>query len=649
MPNSNEKRLVMAAENTDFSGAKIDGVAYSGGAIGQTWSGEPVVVDLATLVMAEQIPLMYNHQYSPEFRLGVIVCQNDGKQITFAGEIDTDKPLGKGIVAEGKKYQWQASIGSDPVVDVDMIKAGEKITVNGREFTGPVAIVRGAKLRELSVVALGADSDTHIRIAAGFTNKQGEKTMEQNTTQTTAVEPVTVQASLPDGEAISKAVQAAIAKRDAEQKSRIDAIDNVFGKDLPELKLEAITKGWTVDEAKTGLIKALRENKPAAPNVYTQGNHAGRGEMIHAAALISAGVNIDQVAKDVGAPAVEAAQKQYRSGMGPKRLVFEAALANGFTDTMLDGGNWYQAATHAMKAGFSSVSLSGILADVYNKRLMQGFRYSDQAWREIAAIGNVTDFKAINSYRLNMTGGFEKVGAGGELKHAALSDEHFTNQAETYGKMLGLTRQNIIDDDMGALNDVPFMFGRMCANSFNRIFWTAFLDNAAFFVSGNNNIQTSATALSLAGLEQAEQGFYAITAADGEVTGIKPAILLTAIGLKNTASQLFNDSVLGVTGLASTSAKSIAPVSNPLAGQFKPVSTPYLSDATIPGYSATDYYLLADPMDCPVIQAVFLNGRQEPFVESSAAEFNTLGILYRAYMDWGVAKQDPKGGFKQDV
>jgi hypothetical protein len=150
-------------------------------------------------------------------------------------------------------------------------------------------------------------------------------------------------------------------------------------------------------------------------------------------------------------------------------------------------------------------------------------------------------------------------------------------------------------------------------------------------------------------LEQAESGFYAITAADGEVTGIKPAILLVPIGLKNLANQLYNDSVLGVTALGATNAKAVSPVSNPLAGQFKPVATPYLSDATISGYSATDYYLLADPMDCAVIQAVFLNGRQEPFVESSAAEFNTLGILYRAYMDWGVAKQDPKGGFKQDV
>lgn len=659
-------KMILAAESTTRTDAKITGTAYSGGTFGQTWSGIPIVVDLSGVEIAAQIPLMYNHYYEPAYRLGLIQVQNNGSALTFSGEIDTDKALGAGVVAEGKKYDWQASIGADVIGKTEEIEAGKEANVNGRTIAGPAVIVRQCKLREVSLVALGADSDTHIRIAANYQNKQGENQMNEklkkyiiakyglgensdeaeilaylNKIESSAEKEQGLMAKAVD-DAVSKAVQAAIAKRDAESKARIEAIDNVFGKDLPELKLEAITKGWTVDESKTALIKALRENKPVAPNVYVQGDHAGRGEMIHAAALISAGVNIDQVAKDVGAPAVEAAQKRYRSGMGPKRLVLEAALANGFTDTMLDGGNWFEAANCAMKASFSSVSLSGILADVYNKRLMQGFRHADQSWREIAAIGSVTDFKQINSYRLNMTGGFEEVGAGGELKHAKLSDESFSNQAKTYGKMLGLTRQDIINDDMGALNDVPFMFGRAAANSFNDVFWTAFLADTTFFTTGNSNVNEAGSALSVTTLDAAETAFYAITAADGKPTGIKPAILLTAIGLKNLAKQLYTDTVLGVTALGSISAKAKEPISNPFAGMFKPVASPYLTDAS-------DWYLLADPMDCATIQAVFLNGRQEPFVESSAAEFNTLGILYRAYMDWGVALQDPKGGYKVEV
>jgi phage major head subunit gpT-like protein len=640
-------RIILAAEQTTRTDAKITGVAYSGGFIGQSWSGEPVVVELAGMKIAAQVPLMYNHYYDPEYRLGQLEVTSDGKRLTFEGEIDADKPLGAGIIAEGRKWDWQASIGADVIGKTESLEAGDTTEVNGKKITGPATIVRKSFLREVSVVALGADSDTHIRIAAGFTQTQGEETMttekEKPTVPEVNPEPAIQAAAIAPTVNVQAAVQAELDKYKAAEKSRRDAIVAAFGGEYPELLAQAVTEGWTVEAAKDALLKQLRAAKPSVPGIFIpSGNHAQTGDTIHAAALLTSGVKAEEVVAQLGAPAVEAAQKRYRSGMSPKRLVLEAALANGFTDTMIDGGNWYQAAAYAIKAQFSNVSLTGILADVYNKRLLQGFRYADASWREIATIGSVSDFKAINSYRLNMVGGFEEVGAGGELKHATLSDESYSNQAKTYGKMLGLTRQDIINDDMGALSDVPFMFGRAAANSFNDVFWTKFLDDAAFFAAGNSNLNATASELSVTALDAAEQGFMAITAADGKPTGIKPAILLTPVALKTLARQLFNDQVLGVTSLGATNAKAKDPISNPFVGMFKPVFSPYLTDTK-------DYYLLADPMDCPVIQAVFLNGRQEPFVESSAAEFNTLGILYRAYMDWGVALQDPKGGYKAHI
>ena len=247
-----------------------------------------------------------------------------------------------------------------------------------------------------------------------------------------AIDPGKVQAAMTNDDAVSKAVQAAIAKRDAEANPAIEAIDNVFGKDLPELKLEAITKGWTVDESKTALIKALRENKPVAPNVYVQGDHAGRGEMIPCRRADFCRCQDRRRCQRCwrscrGRPRKSSTVREW----GPKRLVLEAALANGFTDTMLDAGNWYEAANFAMKASFSNVSLSGILGRRVQQAPAAGFplRLTSHGAR-LPPLEGVSDFKQINSYRLNMTGGFEEVGAGGELKHAALSDESFSNQAK---------------------------------------------------------------------------------------------------------------------------------------------------------------------------------------------------------------------------
>jgi hypothetical protein len=37
------------------------------------------------------------------------------------------------------------------------------------------------------------------------------------------------------------------------------------------------------------------------------------------------------------------------------------------------------------------------------------------------------------------------------------------------------------------------------------------------------------------------------------------------------------------------------------------------------------------------MEAAFLNGREEPFVETADADFNTLGIQMRCYYDYGAA------------
>ncbi len=42
------------------------------------------------------------------------------------------------------------------------------------------------------------------------------------------------------------------------------------------------------------------------------------------------------------------------------------------------------------------------------------------------------------------TGGFEKVAPDGELKHGKLSDQKYSNKADTYGQILALTRHDII-------------------------------------------------------------------------------------------------------------------------------------------------------------------------------------------------------------
>ena len=47
-----------------------------------------------------------------------------------------------------------------------------------------------------------------------------------------------------------------------------------------------------------------------------------------------------------------------------------------------------------------------------------------------------------------------------------------------------------------------------------------------------------------------------------------------------------------------------------------------------------------------VIEIGFLNGRDMPVIDSADADFNTLGIQFRGYHDFGVAKQEYRAGVR---
>lgn len=76
---------------------------------------------------------------------------------------------------------------------------------------------------------------------------------------------------------------------------------------------------------------------------------------------------------------------------------------------------------------------------------------------------------------------FEKVGPDGELKHAQLSEESYSNQIDTYGKIISLTRRMIINDDLSAFLQIPRILGRESALAVESAVFTLLLSNPSNF------------------------------------------------------------------------------------------------------------------------------------------------------------------------
>jgi phage major head subunit gpT-like protein len=289
--------------------------------------------------------------------------------------------------------------------------------------------------------------------------------------------------------------------------------------------------------------------------------------------------------------------------------------------------------------------VTGILSNVANKFMAETFQFGEQSWREMSKIKSANDFKQMSTYRLTGATKFVKVAPGGEIKHGERAGVTDTTQGETYGKMLGIDRRDIINDDLGAFTDAATELARGAIDSLNEVFWTEWLDDSTFFPTdkSKNNYDDGATdsVLSLAGLENADAIFAAQTKPDGTPLGVMPALLVVPRGLRATALTLM--AATQIVGQGASAAP--VPDGNPWAGMFRVVSSVYLGQTAIGG-SATAWYLLADPNNVAAIEVAFLFGRDTPTVETSEFDFNRLGMQWRAYMDFGVAKQEYRAGVK---
>lgn len=629
---------ITAAKDDGEGNRRFSMVAYTGGKMMVGGWYDPVIVDLNGLSIKARKPIFYGHQ---TYSLDSLIGQTDkiaveGNRLIAEGEILGESDTVKKVIAlHDRGYNWQASIGA-VVQEYKRLEKGEVIEVNGRKISGPVTVVTKAALAEISFVMQGADDNTSAKIAA---NNVIENELETVTMPNEVKNDLKAEGQDTNEEVTAQKPQTATVNTDefladlrakaAVEAERIAMVHKHCGETHLEIAAKAIKEGWNEDKVK---LEVLQASRPTAPNVIAY-QPVESMNILEAAALMAGGISGDDLLKSHGEKTVEAAAKRFRR-IGLQQLLLEAARANGCSQMYFRDNP-----RAVLQAAFSTMDLPGIMSNIANKFLLQGFNSEEAVWREIARIRSVSDFKTITSYRMTGAFEFDEIGPTGELKHGELGEESFTNRAKTHGKMFSITREDIYNDDLDALTAVPAKIGRGGHKKLNKVFWTEFLDNADFFTAARGNYDEGAdTVLGVDGLAAAELLFLEQTDADGAPLGVDPKILLVPNALSFKARQLMASVKLGDT--------SGEPDQNIYAGQFKPLASRYLGNASYPGSSSKAWYLLADPNDLATMEVCFLNGNQTPIVESADADFNVLGIQMRGYFDFGCAKQEWRAGVK---
>lgn len=639
-----------AAESGSDTIPRFTMVAYTGEPMMVEGWRHPVVVDLEGLsVPSQRRPVRFGHSiFAGVGHTERIVVE--GGRLIAEGIVSRDTDAAREIVASGKRgFPWQASIGAQ-VAQAEFIRGGKSILVNARTFEGPLYVARRTVLGEISFVDLGADGNTSATIAAQRQEKDlMDETIntpvmpaDESTTPQPARETATDGSGTEAGPSVTPATPVTPASELRAQalaeSKRIAAIRRVCGTRHAEIEERAIAEGWTQDRAE---LEVLRAARPKAPAVHVP-DHAIGGRVLEAACLMAA--KLARVEQEYDEQTLEAASRRFRSGIGLQELLLEAARANGYAGwNFRDSRAVLRAAFgHNLQAGFSSIDIGSILSNVTNKFLLEGFFSVERTWRNITAVRNVSDFKTVTSYRLIGKDQYEKVAPGGELKHGTLGEQSYSNKAETYGLLLSIDRRDIVNDDLGAITTVPRKLGRGSGLKINDVFWSVFMNNAAFFSVGNNNYLAGAdTALGIDGMTKAEVAFLNQIDPDGKPLGVMPQLILVPTALSAMGTVLFKS-----LEIRDTTANTKFPVANPHTGKFRIEVSRYLSNNQYTGFSDKAWYLLADPSDLPVIETAFLNGQESPTIESAEADFNVLGIQMRGFHDFGVSLQEPRGGIK---
>lgn len=648
--------------------------AYNGGPMHIAGFYYPVVIDLAGL-RGGRVAVLRDHKHEQIVGQGTVVI--GARTVTVKGMVtgDITDPTDPayGVVLHAKNgFEWSASVGVD-VDKADVLEEKQKTKVNGKNVTGPAFIVRAGRLGEVSFVSIGADETANAKIAANAVVKgehmdfekwlegmglsvddvsdeqkvklEAKFDEEQRVAAATSVVPVHANAGLApvvvdDAATVAEGIPAIDMQRleAAAEIKRQAAMRKACGDNHPEILAKAIAEGWDLNKTE---LEVIRADRPTAPATHIADNRV-TGQILEAACMVAG--KHKNAEKEYTDQVLQAAHTRFRGGISLQELMLEAAWANGYTGrTVRDVRGVLQSAFgQGVNAAFSTVDIAGILGNVAGKYLLEGFYAVENVWREISAVRSVSDFKQITSYRLTGTDQYEKVAPDGEIKHGTLAEESFTNQADTYGLMLAITRQDIINDDLGALTSVPRKLGRGSGLKINDVFWTEFMDNLTFFTAANGSyIEGAGTALGIDGLTAGEVAFMAITDADGKPTGVMPRILLVPPALSAVASQLMK-----ALELRNTTSSTKYPTANPHQDKFEVKVSRYLSNSSYTGYSTTAWYLLADAPagDIAAIETVFLNGQEAPTIESTDADFDTLGIRMRGYHDFGVSLQDARGG-----
>ncbi|MGH8429952.1 MAG: Mu-like prophage major head subunit gpT family protein, partial [Solimonas sp.] len=311
------------------------------------------------------------------------------------------------------------------------------------------------------------------------------------------------------------------------------------------------------------------------------------------------------------------------AGVSVRGLNRHAIISNAITQSTSDFPNIFENALH--------------------KTLLAGFSIAPTTWDRVCKIGTLSDFRPHIRYRASSIGDLDVVQENGEYKTIALNDtERESIQAKSRGGIINVSREMLINDDMGVFSDLAMELGKSASRTREKALYVLLALNAgmgplmgdgkALFHADHANISADPGAPSVSRIDKDRQQMASQKDPSGnDFVDIRPSIWLGPMALSGEVRIINNDQY-------DPDATNKLQRTNKARGTYSQViDTPRLT--------GTPWFSLADPNAEPVLEMGFLDGEQTPQLATEEA-FNQNGMKWRIADEWGLAAVGWRGALR---
>ncbi|WP_428924989.1 head maturation protease, ClpP-related [Marinibacterium sp. SX1] len=289
-----------------------------------------------------------------------------------------------------------------------------------------------------------------------------------------------------------------------------------------------------------------------------------------------------------------------------------------------------------MDAFHTSSDFPNILSTSVNRILERQYELTGRTFTQISREMTFNDFRTHDVVRPDEFPTLTKINETGEIKFGSIGDSKETVALASYGTGLSISRQALVNDDLGAIQDVLDSAASIVPEFEESTFWTVFLQNSALadgvamFHADHGNLAGSGSAISVTAISAGRKALRQMKAADGKrvISMNAPTILLVGPAQETAAEQFVAQAIVPTK----------ASDTNPFTGKLTVVVTEEITD--------NSWYLLVPPAKRTVnFRHGYLRDRSMPRVRV-AEPFGQQGLKMTLEHDFGVGGVNYRGGFK---